>query len=98
MKHQSFVFKVSLYDERPFEREFFLQIQKSFPFMKELTVKNKKPQKNKLDRNSKNDNQDLSIIKYPDLTELILEDIHDDYIAQFLVDTEILHFLSIFKH
>ncbi|CAF4588253.1 unnamed protein product, partial [Rotaria sp. Silwood2] len=57
---------VSLHDERPFEHEFFLRIAQSFPFMKELTLINKKPQKNKLN----NENQDLLIIKYPHLTKL----------------------------
>jgi hypothetical protein len=28
------VYEVSLFDERPFEHEFFLQIAQSFPFMK----------------------------------------------------------------
>jgi hypothetical protein len=83
------VHRVSLFDERPFEHEFFIQIQKSFPFMKELTVINKKPQKNKLYRKSKDDNQYLSIIKYPHLTELCLRQAHDDYVEQFLLDTEV---------
>ncbi|CAF2853570.1 unnamed protein product [Rotaria sp. Silwood2] len=38
---------VSLFDERPFEHEFFLRIVQSFPFMKKLTVINDKAQKNK---------------------------------------------------
>ena len=82
------VHTVSLYDEYPFEREFFLQIAQSFPLMKELTVINAKPQKNKLYRKSNNDNQDLSIIKYPHLTMLDLFNAHADYVEQFLVDTE----------
>ncbi|CAF2173617.1 unnamed protein product [Rotaria magnacalcarata] len=59
--------KVSLYDEQPFEYEFFLQIAQSFPFMKDLSIINDKPQRNKLSRKSKKiNNQDLSIIiKYP---------------------------------
>ena len=84
-----YVHTVSLHDEYPFEREFFLQIAQSFPFMKELTVINAKPQKNKLYRKSNNDNQNLSIIKYPHLTTLNLLEAHDDYVEQFLVDTEI---------
>ena len=36
------VHRVSLFDEHPFEHEFFIQIQKSFPFMRELTVVNEK--------------------------------------------------------
>jgi hypothetical protein len=79
-----FVVKVCLYDERPFEHEFFLQMEKSFPLMKILTVENGKPQKNKLH----NDNRDISPIKYLHLTKLRLTRIHDDYIEQFLVDTK----------
>ncbi|CAF3704184.1 unnamed protein product [Rotaria sp. Silwood1] len=37
-----YVRKVSLFDERPFEHEFFLRIAQSFPFMEELTVRNEK--------------------------------------------------------
>ena len=37
------VVEIFLYDERPFEHEFFIQIQKSFPFIRSLTVKNFKP-------------------------------------------------------
>ncbi|CAF1534673.1 unnamed protein product, partial [Rotaria sordida] len=32
-----YVRKVSLFDERPFQHEFFLRIEKSFPLMEELT-------------------------------------------------------------
>ncbi|CAF3019069.1 unnamed protein product [Rotaria sp. Silwood2] len=44
----NYVYKVSLFDEHPFEYDFFRQIARSFPFMKKLTVTNNKPQKNKL--------------------------------------------------
>jgi hypothetical protein len=37
------VHAVSLYDEQPFEHEFFLRIAESFPLMEKLTLKNKKP-------------------------------------------------------
>ena len=73
-----YVQEISLFDERPFEHEFFLRIEKSFPFMKKLTLVNEKPQKNK---------QDLSIIKYSHLTYLHIAESHDDYIEQFLFDT-----------
>jgi hypothetical protein len=79
------VHRVSLFDERPFAHEFFIQIQKSFPLMKELKVINKKPQK----RKSKNDNQYLLIIKYSHLTKLSLSRANDDYVEQFLLDTEV---------
>ncbi|CAF1939336.1 unnamed protein product [Rotaria magnacalcarata] len=80
-----FVYEVSLHDERPFEHDFFLQIAHSFPCMKELTLINKKPQKNK----SKNNNQDLLIIQYPHLTTLNLLEAHDDYVELFLLDTKL---------
>ncbi|CAF1289888.1 unnamed protein product [Rotaria sp. Silwood1] len=86
-----YVHKVSLYDEHPFEHEFFLQIAQSFPFMKELTVNNCKPQKNKL----YNDNKDFSIIEYPYLTSLSLIEVHDDYIEQFLLDMKIVPYRAL---
>ncbi|CAF2813218.1 unnamed protein product [Rotaria sp. Silwood2] len=80
--------KVSLYDERPFEHEFFLRTQKLFPFMKELTIRNKQRQINKQFRKSNNKNQDLSIIKYPYLKQLDLIQTCIDYYEQFLFDTK----------
>jgi len=84
-----YVREISLYDEHPFEHEFFLRIAQSFPFMKKLSLSNSKPQNKKLCRESNKDNQDFSIIKYPYLTNLTLYDAHDDYIEEFLVNTKI---------
>ncbi|CAF1199811.1 unnamed protein product [Rotaria sordida] len=81
--------KISLYDDHPFEHEFFLRIAQSFPFMQTLSLKNFKPQNNKLCKESQNDNQHFSIINYSYLTNLTLYDAHDDYIEEFLVDTKI---------
>ncbi|CAF2938854.1 unnamed protein product [Rotaria sp. Silwood2] len=98
-----YVHELLLYDERPFEHEFFLQIAQSFPFIKNLSIKNSKPQNNKLCKESKNDNQDFSIIKFPHLINLTLNLAHDDYIEEFLFDTRtclpnnIVH-LNIFYH
>ncbi|CAF3094044.1 unnamed protein product [Rotaria sp. Silwood2] len=83
-----FVREITLYDEHPFEYEFFLRISQSFPFLKELSVMNSKPQKNKLCRESNKDNQDLSIIKFHYLTSVTLYSAHDDYIEQFLDDSK----------
>jgi hypothetical protein len=80
--------EISLFDERPFEHEFFLRISQSFPLMEILTLINQKQQKNKQCKKSKDDNQHLSIIKYPHLTELHLREVHEDYIEQFLVHTK----------
>ncbi|CAF3051375.1 unnamed protein product [Rotaria sp. Silwood2] len=76
--------EVSLYDERPFEHDFFMKIAKSFPFMQKLTLYNRTARKNKLDEQSKDDNRHLSITEYPYLTHLNLDDSHDDYVEQFL--------------
>ncbi|CAF1473281.1 unnamed protein product [Adineta steineri] len=80
-----YVRKVSLFDEKPFEHEFFLRIQKSFPLLEILYVKNKKPQSHK----QLNDNQQyLSLIQFSSLSELHLADVHDDYIEEFLFHTK----------
>jgi len=63
--------EISLFNERPFEHEFFLRIAQSFPLIKELTLINQKPQKNKQYRKTKDDEQDFSIVKYPHLTYLM---------------------------
>jgi hypothetical protein len=78
--------EVSLFDEHPFEHEFFLRIAQSFPLMKKLTIVNRKQQSKKRFIGTKNDNQDLSIIKYSHLIELDLKRIHKDYVTQFLHD------------
>jgi hypothetical protein len=80
--------KVSLFDERPFEHEFFLRIARSFPFMEKLSVTNQKRQINKRFSKSKNENQNLPIIKYPHLKYLHLLNTCIDYHAQFLLDTK----------
>ncbi|CAF4505801.1 unnamed protein product, partial [Rotaria sp. Silwood2] len=80
--------KVSLFDEHPFEHEFFLRIAQSFPLMEELTVNNQKRQINKRFRKSKNENQDLPIIKYHYLKKLNLTNNCKDYYEQFLLDTK----------
>ncbi|CAF1080942.1 unnamed protein product [Rotaria sordida] len=82
-----YVHNVSLFDERPFEHEFFIRITQAFPFLKQLTINNLTPQNHKQYENL-NNNQDLPIIKYPYLTDLDFIDVHDDYIEQFLVNTK----------
>jgi hypothetical protein len=81
--------EISLFDRHPFEHEFFLRIQKSFPFVKKLTVHNFKPQNNKSCTESNKDNQDLSIIEYSHLTNLSLNKAHDDYLELFLDHTKV---------
>ncbi|CAF1518188.1 unnamed protein product [Adineta steineri] len=79
---------VSLFDEEhPFEHDFFVQIQKSFPFIERLGVFNHKPQNSKPSYQS-NTNQSLDVIKYSFLNVLNIINAHDDYIEQFLFDTK----------
>ncbi|CAM4834649.1 unnamed protein product [Rotaria magnacalcarata] len=79
---------VSLFDEHPFEHEFFLRIQESFPFMEQLSVANYKSQNHKQSYKSNNDNRNLCLIEYSLLGELVILNVHDDYIEQFLFNTK----------
>ncbi|CAF2126866.1 unnamed protein product, partial [Rotaria magnacalcarata] len=81
--------KITLKEEHPFEHEFFLRIAQSFPFITFLTIENSKSQNNKLSKESENNNQVCSTIKYPYLTALTLYFAHDDYIEEFLIHTKI---------
>jgi len=79
---------VSLYDEYPFEHEFFLQIARSFPFVEKLILINWKSQRHKQSYKSTNDNCHLSIVEYRHLIELDIERVHDDYVEEFLCHTK----------
>ncbi|CAF3209517.1 unnamed protein product [Rotaria sp. Silwood2] len=79
---------VSLYDDTPFEHEFFIQIQKSFPFLEQLSIVNLKSQNRKQSYEFNNDNQYLSPIEYLYLNEIDLVNVHDDYLEQFLLNTK----------
>ncbi|CAF3169754.1 unnamed protein product [Rotaria sp. Silwood2] len=84
----NYVRMVSLFDEHPFEHEFFLRIVQSFPFMEKLCLINYKPQTCKQFYESNNDNRNLSVIEYSFLSELVIVHVHDDYIEQFLFNTK----------
>ena len=76
---------VSLYDEVPFEHEFFMRIVRSFPFMENLSLMNRKSQNHKQFSESISQNQHISIVEYCYLTELDMDQVHDDYIEEFLL-------------
>ncbi|CAF2981008.1 unnamed protein product [Rotaria sp. Silwood2] len=82
-----YVRAVSLCDDAPFEHEFFIQIQKSFPFLEQLSLINHKSQNRKQSYELNNDNQNLSPIEYLFLNEINLFSAHDDYVEQFLLNT-----------
>jgi hypothetical protein len=75
--------EVLLFDERPFEYEFFIRIARAFPLLEKLSVMNRTRQNQK----STNNNEHLPIIEYLHLNRLDLTDVDNDYIEQFLVIT-----------
>ncbi|CAF3150249.1 unnamed protein product [Rotaria sp. Silwood2] len=79
---------VFLYDEHPFEFEFFIRIAQACPFLKTLVMENESPQNYEQFKKSNVDNRNLPIIKYPHLTLLNLLCAHNDYIEQFLDNTK----------
>lgn len=80
--------EVLLFNEHPFEHEFFLKIQKSFPLMKKLSIHNVQPQKNKLCTESNKDNSNLLIVEYSHLAIVSFNKAHHDYAEEFLLDTK----------
>ncbi|CAF3747556.1 unnamed protein product [Rotaria sordida] len=73
----------------PYQLQHYDRITNNFPggiFTKFLSINNTKEQNNKQFRKSKNEDQDLSIIKYLHLKELELMRTHIDYLGQFLLD------------
>ncbi|CAF4007548.1 unnamed protein product, partial [Rotaria sordida] len=80
--------KVRLFDERPFENEFFIRISQAFPFLKRITIVNRKPQNFKQEQQLNDNTQKSSNIEYSHLTMLHLLRVHDDYVEQFLFDTK----------
>ena len=80
-----YVRRVLLYDEHPFEYEFFRQISLAFPLMNILTVINNCAQNSK---QSMDINQNFEIIRYYHLVELDIRECHDDYTEQFLLSTK----------
>ncbi|CAF1533373.1 unnamed protein product, partial [Rotaria sp. Silwood1] len=79
---------VSLYDEYPFEHDFFIRIAQSFPFMEKLSIDNRYSQNQKESYKLMNDKSNLSIAKYYYLSELRIDRAHDDYIEEFLCNTK----------
>ncbi|CAF1462785.1 unnamed protein product [Rotaria sp. Silwood1] len=79
---------ISLYDEHPFEHEFFIKISQSFPFLESLTLINNQTQKSKQFYKSINNDNNLSIVKYNHLITVVISTVHEDYIQEFLFNTK----------
>ncbi len=74
---------ITLYDEYPFEHEFFIKISQSFPIVKRLSLTNKTPQtENNLEESA------LTVVKFACLVVLNFDEAHDHYVEQFLFDTK----------
>jgi hypothetical protein len=84
----NFVHKVSLFDEHPFEHEFFIRIAQSFLLLRTLSIDNVSPQNHKQYQHLNKDHCSLPVIKYTHLTLLCFHVVHEDYIEQFLIDTK----------
>ncbi|CAF1329577.1 unnamed protein product [Rotaria sordida] len=67
---------ISLFDEQPFEHDFFLLIAQSFPYFSRLILRNNEIQKNI--------NCQQIPIKYNNLLNIDLIQSHDNYIEEFL--------------
>ncbi|CAF4042360.1 unnamed protein product [Rotaria sp. Silwood2] len=84
------VWYLTMTDDRPFEHEFFKIMSQNFPFLKTLSICNKKPQKNK--------QHSSTLITFPHLTALNLNLAHMNYGKQFLLEQNTyLPCLSILK-
>ncbi|CAF1289869.1 unnamed protein product [Adineta steineri] len=70
--------------KRSFGKTFFAKISRSFPLLTRLTVSNAIEQVEKPSWRLKKFNETSSIITYPHLAELVLSDVHIDYVEQFL--------------
>lgn len=87
---------ITLFDERPFEHEFFMRIALAFPFLQQMSVTNFQAQKYKEDPVSNDENEHFPMIEYRNLLYLDLSRIHDDYAEQFLFDRKTSFFNDIF--
>ncbi|CAF4006035.1 unnamed protein product [Adineta steineri] len=83
----SYVTKLSLYDTRPFEHDFFEWLSQACPSLKDLHIANSTPQKNKRQVATVDDKQICSKISYLHLFKLNLNYAHMDYVDQFLCYT-----------
>jgi hypothetical protein len=78
-----YVREAPLFNERPFELEFFIRIARAFSLLEKLSVTNPTLQNQK----SNNNNEHLSIIEYLHLNELDFAHADDNYVEQFLLNT-----------
>ena len=71
---------LTMFDEKAFEHEFFKKFSHAFPLLKQLKVKNLKPQQNK--------QHAPALIQFTLLEGLHVHLAHIDYVEQFLVEAK----------
>jgi len=74
------VLTISFREEHPFEHEFFLRINQSFPLIKKLSLHNYSAHEN--------NHVQWLVIKYHHLVEIDFINIHEDYVDEFLNNTK----------
>ncbi|UJR11114.1 hypothetical protein I4U23_015296 [Adineta vaga] len=94
------VHNVYLFDEKPFEHEFFIRIVQAFPYLKTLLIENYSPQNCKECLQSNENDQNFEMIKYPYLNLLILHGSHKDYLEQNLDNNKtcLLNDINLYVH
>jgi hypothetical protein len=84
----SSVTHLGLSDIVPFKPEFFIQVARSFPSLKYLTVNNIRSPFLKFYKYSFVNDYSCSIVEYPHLISLNLEFVDSDYVDQFLNESK----------
>jgi hypothetical protein len=75
---------LTLWDTNPFKHEFFIRLQRAFPFVKNLSIYNIKPPFWRFGEHHLRDKDWCSIVEYPHLRYLDVSDAATDYVENFL--------------
>ncbi|CAF2748567.1 unnamed protein product [Rotaria sp. Silwood2] len=79
---------LELWDENAFKYEFFIRLQRGFPFLKSLSIWNIRPPFWGFDLCDLNDKDWCSIIEYPHLISLNIASVNIYYVEHFLNETK----------
>lgn len=80
---------LKIWDKHPLKYEFFFQLARCFPFLKNLSIWNLYPPTLKFDEFHFYNNDWYSLIQYPYLISLDIERISTHYVENFLNETQI---------
>jgi len=79
---------LKLWDEDPFKHEFFVRLQRAFPFLKSLSIWNIQPPFFRCHEYHFRDKDWCSIVEYPHLISLDLNETRSYYVEHFLNETK----------